>query len=979
MARRLLAAAALALAGTAAAQSYDPRYRWQTLETPHFQLHFHQGEEALARRAAGAAERAHALLSPLLRYDPPGKTQIVLSDDSDDSNGSATPLPYNTIRLYAAPPPDLSQLNDYADWLYSLVAHEYVHILHLDTVEGFPRIFNGIFGKLWVPNGLSPPWLVEGLATLHESSPGHGRNSSALFDMYARALATEGGIFPLDDVSNPLLQWPLGSTWYLLGGRFWAFLQERYGPAAVADFVHDQGGWVWPYALGTVAERHFGDRSFLELWGDFAGALAERYREQLAEVRRRPVTAAERLTRRGAQVAHPRWSPDGAWVAFYDSGLDGLAGLRRVGRGGEDLGFAVRVDADGTFALRGARQALVAITDYFEEFRFYGDLYLVDLETGSKERITYGERATRPDLGRDRETVAYVAHSAPGELSLRRLRLDARAPETLFHLAGAQIYAPRLSPDGKRIAFELQIGKRRDIAVWENGTVVRITDDDAIDTGPAWSPDGARLYFSSDRGGVYNLYAWEAEPGTPAAKEPGVPPVAPGRVRQVTNVETGAFEPDPSPDGRTLVFVTYSRAGYDLATLPVDPDRWLEASPAGTRPSGVEYEPAADAEVHPYRPLQTLLPTYWLPAPGYDAAGFTLGALTGGRDVIGLHSWSLTVNWSFEGHEVGYDAAYLASWLYPQILVGSRRYLADAPYDSSRLEIRWTPGEIRFLFPFRHTERSLLLSPGWRGTLYSPRDPLPFPTTPQEQGFRSEVTFSLAYSDARRFVNSISLEEGRTVTFDAAVASKAFGSDYAFALGRVALDQYFRVPFTRHWVLALHLAAGAAAGTMRGLEPFELGGIPRPSLFGLLLAAAGLGGAGAIPDELRGYPSGQFAGSRLVSGTLELRFPIAAPQWGYSTWPVFLRRLSGAAFLDSGIAYTPGFPSAPGEADVSWWQRLRFGTGIELRLEVVLGYYITLDLRLGVARGLGALLYPGANPADPSAEWQVYLTLGQSF
>ncbi len=106
-----LALAALVAAPLGAGAQYDPAHRWRTLQTPHFQVHFHQGEEALAQRAAGAFERAHARLTPLLGYAPPVRTQVVLSDDSDDANGSATPLPRNLIRLYAVPPESVSGMS----------------------------------------------------------------------------------------------------------------------------------------------------------------------------------------------------------------------------------------------------------------------------------------------------------------------------------------------------------------------------------------------------------------------------------------------------------------------------------------------------------------------------------------------------------------------------------------------------------------------------------------------------------------------------------------------------------------------------------------------------------------------------------------------------------------------------------------------------------------------------------------------------
>ena len=109
----------------------------------------------------------------------------------------------------------------------------------------------------------------------------------------------------------------------------------------------------------------------------------------------------------------------------------------------------------------------------------------------------------------------------------------------------------------------------------------------------------------------------------------------------------------------------------------------------------------------------------------------------------------------------------------------------------------------------------------------------------------------------------------------------------------------------------------------------------------------------------------------LASGTFELRFPIASPQWGYSTWPFFVRRISGSLFLDAGNAWVP-------LEGVPWPERIRFGTGAEIDVELVLGFYLPVVLRVGLGQGLGRLLAPG-NPPDPYAETQVYVTLGESF
>ncbi|HET7825851.1 MAG TPA: hypothetical protein VFK90_10975, partial [Anaeromyxobacter sp.] len=491
IARALCAAALLSAAALARAQPYDPAFRWRTIETPHFRVHFHQGEDALAQEVAREAERAHEILTPKLGYAPPGRTEMVLSDDVDDANGSATPLPYNTIRVFAVPPPSQSELQDYRSWVREVVEHEYTHILHLDRVGGLPDAFNAVFGKLWTPNAFLPSLFIEGLAVTNESEgdPTAGRNGSALFDMYARAVALEEPFPRLDQASNQFLEWPTGNVPYLLGGRFMAFLQARFGAEAVAGFSGAQGAAVWPWAPSWTGARWFGGKDFPKLWDEYAKAERAYALGRQDFVRTRPVTTPVRLTRRGGLVETPRFSPDGRFIAYWSRNLDDKPGVRRVALDGRDLGRSAVVDANGTLALRSPREALVAIGEVYREFRVYDDLWLVDLESGARRRLTRGARTSDPDVSADGKTAVYVRRVGPGAMALVRRAVDGGPEEVLFAHGGAQVFMPRVSRDG-RVAFELHEGGRRDIAVWQDGRVERVTDDDALDTGPAWTPDG---------------------------------------------------------------------------------------------------------------------------------------------------------------------------------------------------------------------------------------------------------------------------------------------------------------------------------------------------------------------------------------------------------------------------------------------------------------------------------------------------------
>lgn len=943
----------------ALAAAYDPRFEWRTLETPHFQLHFHEGGYLHALRCARAAERAHSLLAPILGHAPAGKTQLVVSDDVDQANGFATPLPYNTIRLFAAIPDAAPELA-YHDWVFGLVSHEYAHILHFDTIGGLPRALNGIFGKLWIPNGSAPRWLIEGLAVLEEEAHG-GRNHNALYDMYVRALALEGSGLPtVAELSNPMLDHPQGTAAYALGGRFLAFLAEHYGEGAIVEFIHGYGSRTLPYALNLEAKQRFRGKTFEELWTEFGNALRERYAAQLERVRARPVTEPRWITRRGNGVAHPRWLPGGTGLAYWDEGPDERAGLRRVG-GGKDERISI-VNGNGTFALAGGK-ALVAESDVFREYETYDDLFLVDLATGAKARLTWGERATDPELSADGATAVYVARTGAGRDALRLLRLGGE-PETLLE-GEAMLHLPRLSPDGKRVALEIQEGEHRDVALFElaSRTLTRITDDAALDLAPSFTPDGNTVVFSSDRTGIFDVYAWSIESAA---------------LRQVTNVEGGAFEPQVSPDGKTLAFVGHTRAGFDLATTPFEPERFLEATAAGAEPvpdpGAEERDDGAIFPVSPYQAAVTVGPTWWLPVVGADGAGATFGVTTGGADVLGLHAWSADVRYSPWGRDVDYLAQYVAGWLYPNLALSSSRLLATGP--SGYLESQWTPLAATLEVPQSHLDRFQAVSVGWRAlslhTLDRPspsRDPAG-PTAPRpDDGVSSELALGLAYGDALRYTRSISREEGRRLAVTVRFASPALGGDFHYATIRAVGTQYWRVPGTRHVVLALHGAGGAGLGDLGGRRLFQLGGLGELDPLGQLL-----GGAIAVaPDALRGYAPGALTGQAFALGNLELRFPLFAPLSGASTFPLFLSRLHGALFLDAGDAW--GTPSRVGRLDP---ERLRFGAGAELRVEVVLGYQLRTDLRLGVARGLGPLLGRGAEP-DPLAETQGYVAVGEAF
>ena len=120
--------------------------------------------------------------------------------------------------------------------------------------------------------------------------------------------------------------------------------------------------------------------------------------------------------------------------------------------------------------------------------------------------------------------------------------------------------APRLSPDGKRVAVDVTSvstsgAPNRDIWVIDigPGTQTRLTSEPGIDSLPLWTRDGKAIVFSSDRaGGASLLYSVPAD----GSKRP----------ESLTKGDSSQGATSWSPDGRTLAFYDV-RGPYDMFTL----------------------------------------------------------------------------------------------------------------------------------------------------------------------------------------------------------------------------------------------------------------------------------------------------------------------------------------------------------------------------------------------------------------------------
>lgn len=908
---RIIAATLLGLlfaSPVPAAQRYDPRLTFRTLRTAHFDIYFHQREEALAGRLARIVEDVSQQLERDLGR-PSARVRVILVDQGDLANGWATPVPYDLIEIEAVSPRADSTIGNTDDWLRLVFSHEYTHVVHLDRSRGWIGGLRHAFGRLppLFPNLFLPEWEIEGLATYEESAlTAQGRVPAGDFRMLLDRAAADGGLLALDQASGGLVDWPSGNAVYLYGAYFHQYLAARYGPEKLRALADETSHRI-PY-IGTPAFKKVFGRSLGDLWSDFeADARAHAAVEP---------TNRTRLTTQGFNVSAPRYGPDGA-LYYSVANPHGFPALMRLDPGQD----APREVATRYLGNRIAVAGDLLVFDQLEVVRnvaLQADLYAVARGGGRTRRLTREARAADPDVSPDGRTIVCTVQSAGSRaLATMALPTDRRPsrPIPLVAEENTDWSSPRWSPDGRAIAAERRrLGGPSEIVLVDVETrAVRtlVSSSPARNVAPSWTGDGTSLLFASDRdGGPFAIYKVD---------------VASGAIARLRGTGSGAEFPALSPDGHTLTFVGYTAGGHDLFSIPYDGALWEAAQDARMPDVASPASAVQPAATRAYRPWQTLAPTFWTPVLASDAGEFVGGAATGGSDALGRHTYFGSIGWSPSRARPDWSLAYVYDRWWPTIFAD----LSDNTDPWRAGEVRTREANAGVVLPWSRVRWNQAAFLAWHTSTdaFDCADCAP-PVDTDVRRRAARLGWSLG--NAKAFGYSISAEQGARVTATSEFTRRSLGADGDATAVTVDARAYVGV-WPRHGVIAARAAFASAWGDETVRRLFSAGG-NGPALGGFAFGSDAIG-------LLRGFDDGSVVGPRAFVANLDYRFPLARIQHGAGTLPVFLRTIHGAIFADVGNAWDTDFRATD----------LRRSFGTELSFDIIAGYALPFTLTTGAA------------------------------
>ncbi|NOZ08569.1 MAG: hypothetical protein GXO91_06795 [FCB group bacterium] len=613
---------------------------WYTLETDHFNVHYHNGIEDIARRGASIAEQVYPILLQQVNISSTPKIDIVFTSEDEIMNGYA--LWTNQTFIWVDQNDAAIWLED-GKWLYQVIAHEMEHIVFFNAVRSWmPEPFGLLFSG-------TPGWFIEGLA---EFCTEHWRPYRADISHKQHVFKnTMKDMNPHHDGYSKLL-----------------LLADEFGDSAIVKIVNYRNKLgLFRFAKAFKKTTGMSVSQFNEHWRRVMNTYYYGYQSQKEAIQDVGKTATLPLS----TVYGFAFSPDSLRIALIgkltSDQLDQSLIIAEQDTVSKKDKEEQKTDQKKkkpakphyqkneidygrfhSFVSWSPDGKLLAYSKY--HFGQHGsmlwDIRIYDRESKKGRWVTLNQRATYPTWSPDGNKLTFVSHSR-GTSNLFNYDL---AGDTLKKITSytddTQILTPAWSPDGRQIAYAASGPDGNcDIVVMDIDTrkTRRITSDPALDYIPIWHPEGGKITYTSHTGSTPNLHTVNLKTGAS---------------KQITDVGEAIWGKQWTPKGNSILASTLNDVD-SVRIVQVVPDRKTSTSDLSLRQSYTNWRTKAPVpvleDIDPSRSVGILKNEkykFYEHPKHYTSFILPLDVLTGATiwsDALGKHIFSLFGGTTWDG------------------------------------------------------------------------------------------------------------------------------------------------------------------------------------------------------------------------------------------------------------------------------------------------------------------------------------------
>jgi len=542
-------------------------FDWKYVQSKYFDVYYYDEEKALAEFVADVAESSYVALKHDLGYQIQERIPILVYDGHNDFE--QTNVTYSMIEESVGGFTEI--FKDRIVLPFQGNYEEFRHVIHHELTHAV--MFQMLYGKGMgsMVSGMIrfqvPLWLAEGLAEYE--SLGWDTDS----DMFMRDATLNGYVPPIQQM--------YGFMVYKGGQSVLNYIAEKYGSPKIGEI------------LTKIRLHRNVERGLKQSIGVGIEELSKRWQKYLKkaywpdiENRDEPEDIAKRLTDHTKQKQFlnnaPALSPKGDKMIYLSDRSDYI-----------DIYLMSTIDSKKSKKLvTGERSNL------FEELHWLrpgmdwspdGKNVVFATKAGGKDALYIynieDEKITNtfhfpldgifsPAWSPTSDMIAFMGMEG-GQSDIYTFRLS---DETLSQITN-DIFSdmdPTWSPDGKEIAFvsdrenylepvsanfkiQSHNYKKQDLYTIdvENRRIAKLTNEWGIVKDPAYSPDGRKIAFISDKNGIDNIYILNRDTED---------------IYPITNLLTGVSQISWSREGSRFAFASFYYAGYDIYLLnnPLD-------------------------------------------------------------------------------------------------------------------------------------------------------------------------------------------------------------------------------------------------------------------------------------------------------------------------------------------------------------------------------------------------------------------------